>query len=259
MAESSPFVVAQITDTHLFADEAQAMMGCVTARSLQAVLQELKQVNPKPNLLLLTGDLSQDETPDSYHHLQTQVAALNIPTYWIPGNHDRIDTMEKVLSIPPVFPQKFIQAGEWQLILLTSSIAGHVEGELSSEALADLEQQLQQTDRPTLVALHHPPLAIGSDWMDEIGLKNSDALFAILDRHPQVKLVLFGHIHQEFAQLRNGITYLGTPSTCIQFEPLQAKLTIGSENPGFRLINLYPDGSYSTAVQRVKVKSGAAQ
>jgi Icc protein len=250
---SSPLVVAQITDTHLFANKTQKMMGCETARSLQAVLSQLAHLTPKPNLLLITGDLSQDETPESYEQLKHQVSALNIPTHWIPGNHDQPALMEQVLCTPPFSTQKSIQLDKWHLVLLTSSIAGHVEGALSKTTLTWLEQQLQQIDRPTLIALHHPPLAIGSAWMDQIGLQNADELITILDRYPQVKIVLFGHIHQEFANTRNGVTYLGTPSTCVQFEPLQAKLAIDQQNPGFRLLTLYADGNHNTVVRRVSV------
>ncbi|WP_416670195.1 3',5'-cyclic-AMP phosphodiesterase [Egbenema bharatensis] len=246
--------VAQITDTHLFADPEREMMGCVTARSLQAVLAQLQQVQPQPDVLLLTGDLSQDETTESYEQLQSHISALGIPAYWIPGNHDRPELMDQVLATAPISTQKAIQCGGWNLLLLTSSIAGRVEGGLSAETLDWLEQQLQASDHPTLIALHHPPLLIDSEWMDQIGLRNATDLFAILDRNPQVKLVLFGHIHQEFIQTRNGVTYLGTPSTCVQFEPRQAQFAIGSQKPGFRLLTLFPNGSHSTVVQRVELE-----
>lgn len=254
MVESPPLTVAQITDTHLFADPSQTLMGCQTARSLQRVLQQLATENPKPDLLLLTGDLSQDETIASYEQLRTQVAALNLPVYWLPGNHDHLTLMEQTLSTFPFSAQKTIQTGGWHFILLNSAVAGQVAGELSQDTLAWLEHQLERIDRPTLVALHHPPLQIGSEWMDKIGLQNATELQAILDRYPQVKLVLFGHIHQEFVQTLKSITYLGAPSTGIQFEPLQAQLAIGSQNPGFRILTLYPNGNYSTVVKRVELE-----
>jgi Icc protein len=254
MVESPPLTVAQITDTHLFADTSQTLMGCQTARSLQRVLQQLAAENPKPDLLLLTGDLSQDETIASYEQLRTQVAALNLPTYWLPGNHDRLALMKQALSTSPLSAQKTIQTGGWHFILLNSAVSGQVSGELSPETFAWLEHQLERSERPTVVALHHHPLQIGSAWMDKIGLHNAVELQSMLDRYPQVKLVLFGHIHQEFMQTLKGITYLGAPSTGIQFEPLQVQLTIGSQNPGFRILTLYPNGNYSTVVKRVKLE-----
>lgn len=248
-------VVAQITDTHLFANEHESMKGCVTAETLQAVLAQLKQVQPQPNVLLLTGDLSQDETPESYAYLRQQLAPLGIAAYWIPGNHDVPATMQQVLASELISNNKSFQAAGWNCLLLSSAQPNRVEGELSPETLDWLEQQLQQNHQPTLIALHHPPLAIGSAWMDEIGLHHPDALLAIIDRHPQVKLVIFGHIHQEFAQERQGVHYLGTPSTCIQLAPQQDEFAIDDRSPGFRLLHLYADGTFSTQVERVAVAS----
>ncbi|NJR61592.1 MAG: 3',5'-cyclic-AMP phosphodiesterase [Cyanobacteria bacterium CRU_2_1] len=252
MAQDSPLLVAQITDTHLFAEEKQEMMGVLTAYSLRSVLKQLGRLQSELDVLLMTGDLSQDETPESYQLLRDWVTALGIPAYWLPGNHDRPSLMNQVLSSVSISTQKRFQLGEWNFILLNSMIPGQVHGELSAETLVWLEQQLQSsTDQPTLIALHHPPLLIDSAWMDRIGLQNPEALFAVIDRHPQVKLVVFGHIHQEFDQLRNEVRYLGSPSTCVQFESSSDKFAIGQQEPGFRLIYLYPDGSHNTYVERV--------
>lgn len=254
MSQSSSLVVAQITDTHLFADRHQDMKGCVTAQTLQAVLDRLNLVQPKPDLLLLTGDLSQDETWASYAALRDRITPLGIPAYWIPGNHDIPAVMQQVLVSDLISPEKSWQRAGWNCILLNSAQPHRVEGELSSETLDWLEQQLQQSSLPTLIALHHPPLPIGVAWMDQIGLHQPQRLLETIDRHPQVKLVIFGHIHQESVQERNGVRYLGTPSTCVQFAP-QDEFTIDDRPPGFRLLYLHADGSFSTQVERVALSS----
>ncbi|NJO72176.1 MAG: hypothetical protein HC825_11905 [Oscillatoriales cyanobacterium RM1_1_9] len=87
--------------------------------------------------------------------------------------------------------------------------------------------------------------------MDRIKLQNPEALLACLDDHPQVKLVVFGHIHQGFQTSHNGVTYLGCPSTCVQFQPLAAEFTLDQmATPGFRVLTLYPDGTFDTQVGR---------
>lgn len=251
MTTSSPLVVAQITDTHLFAEADRQMLGCSTVQTFEAVLQQVKQA--KPDRLLLTGDLSQDETIASYERLRDALQPLDIPASWIPGNHDRPELMEAVFSEAPFSADQSFQLGHWRLLLLTSSIPHQVQGRLSDDSLQWLEQQLQQfADQPTLVALHHPPVLIHSAWMDQIGLENSAALMAVIDRHPQVKLVVFGHIHQAFEQQRQGVTFLGSPSTCVQFVPGQEQMVIDAQAPGFRLLYLYPDGSYSTTIERAR-------
>jgi 3',5'-cyclic-AMP phosphodiesterase len=253
MTHSVPLLVAQLTDTHLFADEHQTMKDFATVQSFQAVLDQLAQF--RPDLLLLTGDLSQDETIASYQQLRDRLAPLQIPAYWLAGNHDQsLEDMTSVLCTALISPEKSFDRGGWQFILLNSMLPQQVQGRLSTEALASLDQQLQQQpNRPTLVALHHPPLAIDSAWMDAIGLENRDEFFAVLDRYPQVKLVVFGHIHQEFDRWRNGVRYLGAPSTCVQFSPSSEEFAIDPDRqPGFRLLRLAGDGSYETQVVRLE-------
>lgn len=252
MSQNAPLLVAQITDTHLFADPNQEKKGIVTAKSLQSVIERVEQLQPQPDLLLLTGDLSQDETPESYQHLYNGLSPLSIPTYWIPGNHDDLSLMEQHLAQEPFFPHKSFQLGGWQFILLNSAIPSCVYGELSSQSLEWLEHQLQKANNsPTLIATHHPPLFVNSDWIDNISLQNPDNLLAILERYPQVQLVIFGHIHQDFSRERQRIHYFGTPSTGVQFSPNLQEFQIDSLPPGFRLFNLYPDGTWETKVERV--------
>ena len=244
--------VAQITDAHLFADVELKVFGVKTHDSLQAVIERLKKLQPQPDILLLTGDLSQDESSKSYEFLTSFIAPLNIPAYWLPGNHDNLQAMEQVLQQPPINATKSFTSGGWNFLLLSSLIPGCVHGEISLQSLDWLESQLSQvTDLPTLVALHHPPCLINSEWMDKINLRNYEEFLAVVDRYPQVKLVVFGHIHQEFDNQRQGVRYLGSPSTCVQFQPQSKEFTIDKQaQPGFRLINLFLDGTYNTEIVR---------
>ena len=246
----SPLIIAQLTDMHLFADENQELLGLLTVQSFQAVIKQLQRVR-QLDLLLLTGDLSQDGTPESYESVQNLLNLLQTSTYWLPGNHDCISTMRQVLNRTPVSPLKAFVRGGWNFLLINSSVPGCVHGQLSPETLDWLDFQLGLSSYPTVIALHHPPFQVNSDWLDTSTLQNPEELFAVLDRHPQVKLVLFGHIHQEFHRQHHGIHYLGTPSTSIQFKPQSSDFSLGFEEPGFRLLNLYPDGNWKTWVERV--------
>lgn len=245
--------VAQVTDIHLFAAAEGELLGLPTQQSFQAVLAELQQLDPRPDLLLLTGDLSQDETPDSYRRLYDLLAPLRIPVYWLGGNHDRLPVVDRILCQPPFYGDKALQRNGWQFLLLGSGVPGKVHGSLDSQSLDWLDRQLSQNrDRPTLIALHHPPFPVNSEWIDGSRLQNPDDLFAIIDRHPQVRLVVFGHIHQECDRLRRGVQYFGTPSTCVQFKPGSRKFALDDKSPGFRLLDLRSDGRWTTRVQRVR-------
>lgn len=247
----SPLQVVQISDTHLFAKSNQALLGLSTAESLTTVLDSIRRLRPKPDLLLLTGDLSQDESAESYKRLRDLITPLGIPSYWLPGNHDHLPLMEQILRTDLISADKTFQLGGWNFILLNSMLTGKVYGELSLDRLGWLEKQLQRhSDQPTLIALHHPPCLIGSDWMDQIGLRNPDDLLAVIDRYPQVKLVLFGHIHQAFSTTRAGVQYLGCPSTCVQFKPDQPDFAIDQQPPGFLILDLYPDGQFDIRIKR---------
>ncbi len=251
MATCLPLIVAQITDMHLFADAHQQLLGVPTLASFQAVLRQVDALEQRPDLLLLTGDLSQDGQDSSYRLLQSLVSPLDIPTYWLPGNHDCVPVMEDVLrGTELIRPEKSFHAAGWNFVLLNSQVPGKVQGALAAAELSRLETMLQQSDQPTVVALHHPPLVMASDWLDGSALQNPAALFAVLDRYPQVKLVLFGHVHQDYNQARRQVQYLGTPSTSIQFEPCSSAFALDSAAPGFRLLHLYPDGTWWTAVER---------
>lgn len=252
--------IVQLTDTHLFADGEREMLGMATARSLQTVLKAVAALSPLPDRILLTGDLSQDETPQSYERLAELLEPLDVPTYSIPGNHDIPAMMQAILRVAPWSSDRFFQTGGWAVILLDSTAPGMVAGMLSAEQLHTLEWHLsQQADCPTLVALHHPPVAIASPWMDRIGLQNASDFLAIIDRHPQVKIVLFGHIHQEFEGERHGVRYLGTPSTCVQFQPRALEMALDHLSPGFRLLTLHPDGGFETTVHRVPLEGRSIQ
>ena len=260
MNQVSPLSIAQLTDIHLFADENQELLGLPTIQSFRAVIERLLSLRPQPDLLLLTGDLSQDGTKESYEHIQNLLSPLKTPTYWLPGNHDCISAMRQVLNRVPVSRRKAFDRGIWNFILINSSVPGYVHGYLSPETLDRLDFRLGLVGdafgsefglRPTVVALHHPPFHVNSEWLDTSRLQNPEELFAVLDRHPQVKLVLFGHIHQEFNRQRHGVHYLGTPSTSIQFKPQSSKFSLDQEEPGFRMLNLYPDGTWETWIERV--------
>lgn len=245
--------VLQLTDIHLFAAADQALMGIETYTSFSAIVRQICQLEAPPDLLLLTGDLSQDGTPESYAQLIELLKPMDCPIYWLPGNHDCFETMQRSLTYAPFIAAKnFVQQG-WHFLLLNSQIPGEVAGELSPATLAWLDRKLaHQPDRPTIIAFHHPPFTLNTQWLDASALQNPEALFQVLDRHPQVKLVLFGHIHQEVQQERLGVTYLGCPSTCFQFARDHSTFTLDPDRcPGFRILDLAPDGSWRSEVQRV--------
>lgn len=236
----------QITDCHLHADpDARSRTGYPLAQ-LQNVVERARQM--RPDIVLVTGDISQDETPDSYRCAATLFSSFGCPWFWFSGNHDTPDLMDEV---HPLCDE--IDLGAWRLVLLDSQVPGQAHGKLGKQKLERLAQRLEADERPVLLALHHPPLTIGSDWMDTIGLKDCDAFWQTLAPYPQVRAILCGHIHQAFEQRLGNIVVYGCPATSDQFLSGSADFAVDDiALPGFRVVDL--EGSrLSTWVERVEL------
>jgi 3',5'-cyclic-AMP phosphodiesterase len=243
--------IAQITDTHLFADDSTQWKGINPDRTLNQIIAKVQQLDPLPDLILLTGDLSQDETVESYQRLRAKFEALNIPTYWLPGNHDRPELMAQILDNKPFKSDKTFKIRSWSFILLNSVINGHCEGFLTTDTISNLRSELEQDQSPTLIAVHHHPLDIGSWFMDPMKLKNGAELINLVGEFTQVKMVIFGHIHSVFDSNLDGVRYLGCPSTCLQLKHNDPTCNIDDVPPGFRRLFLEDDGTFTTKIERI--------
>lgn len=252
MAEDQTLRIVQVTDCHLFAEPDGKLLGMETRDSLNRVLELVAQEHPNPDLILATGDLSQDGSEASYQVLKQKLEEFAAPSYWFPGNHDRPDAMRAVLGEGASQLTRVVRSDHWQLILLDSTIPGKVPGRLEQSELDFLRQCLQERpDLHSLVSFHHQPVPIHCKWLDPLGIKNAEALFEVLDAFSNVRVVLWGHIHQQFEKERNGVQLLATPSTCVQFAPESTDFQVDSEPPGYRWLELRPDGSIRTEVSRV--------
>ena len=248
MLKRLPLLVAQITDLHLFAAIDRQLLDLPTNDCLQTVLEQLAKLHPKPDLLLLTGDLSQDGSHKSYERLQDLLVPFEIPTYWLAGNHDRLPVMQQVLAHPPISSEKSFQAGGWHFLLLNSLVPGSVCGQLSQESLEWLDWQLQQqSDRPTLIGLHHPPCHVDSNWLDSSTLQNPADFFAIIDRHPQVALVCL------VTSIRNLII---SATKCVISDRLQLVFSLNLKVSTLRLTRLNRDLDFSLSSQTALMKLG---
>lgn len=245
--------MVQITDTHLFEDTSKRLLGLNTQDSFEAVLKTVAKEAPQRDLILLTGDLAQDYLAGTYKRLAKQISTLHTRTYWTTGNHDNLETLRESLKGPMINDAKSIVIKNWHLILLDTLIPGEVPGMLSKTELNFLETSLKKhPQHHTLIGFHHQPLPTGSRWLDNLGLLNAPEFFEIIDRYKQVRCVLYGHIHQTFTGQRNDISYLATPSTCIQFKQHSDDFALDIVPPGFRWLELTANGAVRSDVMRVK-------
>ena len=251
LASDSSVLLVQLSDSHLFAAADGKLLGMNTHDSLQRVIERVLDEQPQIDLILASGDLSQDGSLASYQRFRQLHEQIPAPARWFAGNHDELPAMHTACADSDLL-QPIIDLGHWRIILLDTSIPGAVPGYCSAEQLALLEQALQTAgERHVLVSFHHHPVSIGCRWMEPIGIRNPEALFAVIDRYAQVRALLWGHIHQEFDQLRNGVRLLASPSTCVQFAPGSEEFQVDQEAPGYRWLRLHADGRLDTAVSRV--------
>lgn len=244
-------LLVQLSDSHLFAEADGRLLGMDTRDSLQQVIQRVLDEQPQVDLLLATGDISQDASAGSYQRFRQMTAQIPGRQRWFAGNHDDMPTMRQVCAGSDLL-EPVIDLPGWRIILLDSSIPGAVAGQLCVEQLALLDQSLASAgDRHVLISFHHHPIPVGCRWLEPIGLRNPAELFAVTDRYPRVKAVLWGHVHQEIDQLRKGVRLLASLSTCVQFAPGSEEFQVDHEAPGYRWLRLYLDGRLETGVSRV--------
>lgn len=244
--------VLQLTDTHLYADPGGRLLGINTLETLHYVIQHFRDHAWPVDLLLATGDLVHDASPAGYARIGELLAGFGVPVFCLPGNHDHPAMMHRHLAGGIVRTDRVIDHGDWRFVMLDTVIEGEEGGQLRAEELLALHEALAESDRPTLVCMHHQPVNVGSAWIDTMAIANPDELFDILDRHDQVRGILWGHIHQRFDARRNGVRLMASPSTCVQFTPGQDSFQVDEEPPGFRLLALLPDGTIRTEVLRIQ-------
>ncbi|EKT4467348.1 3',5'-cyclic-AMP phosphodiesterase [Pseudomonas putida] len=248
--DPAPLHVVQLTDAHLFASPGGTLLGMNTRDSLRHVVEQVRREQPRIDLLLCTGDLSQDGSVASYEAFRQVSASLGAPSRWLPGNHDEARVMAEMAQGSDLV-QAVTDLGAWRIVMLNSNVPGATHGWLADDQLAILDQALADAgERHCLVCLHHQPVDIGCAWIAPIGLRNADELWARLRGCPQVKAVLWGHVHQPWDEQRDGIRLLATPSTCIQFAARSEDFQVSEEQPGYRWLRLHGDGRVETGVER---------
>ena len=168
---------------------------------------------------------------------------------YVPGNHDEPEAMRRELAGRPFVLDPVFDLGNWRIVLLDSCIPGSAGGRLSPQSLARLDAGLgSAADRHALVCLHHHPVSMSSQWLDQVGLENAAEFLATIDRHRNVRAILWGHVHQNFDALRKGVRLLATPSTCAQFLPHSDTFAVDVRPPAYRTFELHSDGTLVTEV-----------
>ena len=242
-------LVAQVTDCHLPSDLQQQYRGIDPHKNLQTLIKKIRKM--KPDLLLATGDLSEDGGRPSYLALQKYFKPLRVPVLALPGNHDDPALLADIFPGSPVDSIAVSEHGPWHIIRLNSCLPGRPEGRLSEKARSGLEHFLNHHQHaPLLIAGHHQPVNIGSPWIDKYPLTEAEGFLRLVDKHANVKAVIWGHVHQVFEVDRMGTAMLAGPSSAINALPGAQKFTPDETGPACRWLELRVDQTLLSGIIR---------
>ncbi|QDF66053.1 3',5'-cyclic-AMP phosphodiesterase [Shewanella sp. SNU WT4] len=258
--EGQSIRLVQITDPHLFSDPQGQLLGVNTRASLASVLQLVHDNHQNVDCILATGDISQDYSAQSYQAFAAMMSTHTVPCHYLPGNHDDIHTMNLHLQGEKLSGDKQILVGNWQILMLDSTVRGKPGGLLSDAELSFIERSVaQEPQRHCLLVMHHNPILTGAAWLDQHCLANGNEVLKSVSQLANVRGILWGHVHQQIDKTYPGATgdihLMATPSTCIQFTPKSDFFALDNLQPGYRLLDLHADGSMSTHVYRVPGKT----
>lgn len=240
--------IIQITDTHLFANDELEIFGAKCNHTFKKVMKKLiDEDSHDADMIFLTGDISQDETKASYQKIAHDLSRLNLPIYWIPGNHDDLAIMESVFMNTKYFNrQSTLLLPHWHLIFLNTKIDGRDDGLLSLSELKRLKDELlvSPANKKIAIIMHHHPAPVGTPLVDKYILQNGNDFWDIICGF-KVELIICGHVHGDYRFKHNNVMIESSPATCLQWEKgtkdLQADMRIGYkiyhfEQNGYRAI-----------------------
>lgn len=216
--------ILQLSDTHILPEGARVSGRLDTSETLERLVSRINgvrdQIGPV-DAMLVTGDLSDDGSAESYARIKALLAPLDWPLLVIPGNHDARAPMRDAFAgqFAATGPLNWVRSvGETRLIGLDTLVEGQGAGTVCPASLAFLEETLLQADdAPVFLALHHPPFRCGISFMDAIGLTNQQALRAIVVDYPGALRMLCGHIHSMMVTDVVGHVAVSCPSPCSTF------------------------------------------
>ncbi len=243
------FVLAQVSDTHVRTDD-----GAAAVRQLRRALDQVRAY--EADVIWMTGDLANDARAEEYAALKQALADSPAPVFLMPGNHDDCDlvrsTFPEHVYLPRVGPLSYaLDQFDLRLVALDQTAPGETHGLLTNAQADWLDHTLAASpDRPTVLALHHPPFLTHDMLFDRIGLLNSDLLEAVVAKHRQVLRVICGHHHRvALGQIAHAPVVVA-PSTSWVYglaltdgQPIAPKTT---EQPGWMLHVWTPNGGFAS-------------
>ena len=224
-------LLIQITDTHILPPGEILYDEVDTALHLAETVQQINRMRPLPDVVMITGDLVEHGDTAGYKHFLELIKPLKMPSYVLPGNHDNPQVMTEVFAGTSYFPscdstfQYAVEDLPFRILALNTRSDGTELPGFDEHRLSWLKRALEQSDKPTLIALHHPPMTTGIELIDMGGSDWFQGLKSAVTATSHVKLVICGHCHTDMCGRMGPVPVYMAPATAHQLVATRA-LTI---------------------------------
>ncbi|GAA3481589.1 phosphodiesterase [Streptomyces yanii] len=210
--------IAHLSDPHI----TTGPLAGPPAEGLHRALGRVLMLDPQPDCVVITGDLTDRGSPEEYRALREVIQRFPLPLHLAVGNHD-----DPTGLLAEFADTRFVGDGTqahyavdypaFTLVVLDSKVPHAPGGHLGASQLEWLDGILaHRPETPAVVCLHHPPIAVGIPFLDGMRLDDAEDLAAVLARHDNVARVLAGHVHRPITAAFAGSVLAAAPSTHLQ-------------------------------------------
>ena len=247
----------QLTDLHVVAPGSLCSgvldTGAILRAGVDRILAQMPAIGPLDGVLV-TGDISDDGSAESYDLAQRELARFGLPVYAVPGNHDSRGAFRAAFGGQVGMPASglvdwVVDLPDTRLIGLDTLVEGQGAGRLQPDSLAFLTRALAGAGtRAVVVALHHPPMRIGIRFMDNIGLENTNDLAAAIPANCAPVIFVAGHVHGVYLGRIGAHRVVTAPSLCSAFaldRRTDARVGFLTGPTGYALLDTGPDDSWT--------------
>ena len=256
--------IVQITDLHVLDGDNDDICGVRPNRSLAQIIDDINVLSPEVDMVIASGDLTDQGTPAAYRRLREGLVRLQCPVYVMAGNHDEPEAMRCELQGDNISHSTSVDCTGWKLLLIDSKTPNASYGAVSIEELARIDRVLAETDSSVLLAMHHTPLRLCAS--PSCQMKNADEFLSRVKKYPRIKALIAGHTHNAVDEMQGQLQIMTTPSTMVQVTHNQQEAVKNNEEfwdyhsphvsrHGYRVIDLYANGSFATEVHWVNAES----
>jgi 3',5'-cyclic AMP phosphodiesterase CpdA len=241
-------VIAHISDLHVGREP-------IAGEQLEDAVGRILALPQQPDAVLIGGDLTDHATPEEYEYVHAGLAPLTMPVHVVAGNHDDRALLRETFGAPGVGDEPIryaVDCGDLRLVVADTTIPGRDEGRIDVEWIAAALDE--DRDTPTILALHHPPVAIGIPAIDGSIAPPPErlALADVLRRSPQVRRLVAGHDHRTAVATLGGcpVLLLGSTQVALHLDFAATEFDMRTEPP-LLAVHRMVDGELVSHVQPV--------